>query len=477
MYVLTTIRMAAVNESSNMNWDGKPFWGLVQQKGPWQSTRGDRARASMKDVPTIGGGNGVGGTRHAGHGNHAMFMTPYQINGTGAPPQPSPYAMRSVVMGSVDMKRQTKMGRVKNGLTLAARTPLQNGQKMGVSTRTEGVQHEGHTLGVGPDSPPGAPPIPNQLPDLIQGSPVSDVSMHTASEAASIPPLEATGSFLTQHHLFEQASSTGNVLADQLSTVLRQRRDSDSSDSDVEGFDNMFPGAGHGPPTRPSISLGAARSSRSMSIDSYREMGNFLNLAVRAEEPPITTFTPPRPDLTLSQHFLDEIAAYEEDEKERRKIMMDQMRSGPSRYTFGADRPHVQDIKTGEQRGKKLARDSPPSPIETDRKGKAIVRGKGPSPKRKMPPTKSPIPKPKSPTQPKPKYPEKKFDVKPATGVKVSKKHSRNVAILARKPLKKLQDTFSNMTAADPQYRAYRDAIKVKKEEFKTKKAAAAKRR
>jgi len=122
--------MATVRKS-NFDWNGKPFWGLVQQNGPWESTPGDRQRASMKDIPTIGGGIGVGGRGHAGNANFTQIMTPYQINATGAPPSPSGYAMRSVMMGPVDMKRRTKMGKVKTGLTLAARESEQTGHKMG----------------------------------------------------------------------------------------------------------------------------------------------------------------------------------------------------------------------------------------------------------------------------------------------------------------------------------------------------------
>jgi len=40
---------------------GGNFWGLVQQKGPWKTTKNDveNARASMKQDKVFGGGIGV----------------------------------------------------------------------------------------------------------------------------------------------------------------------------------------------------------------------------------------------------------------------------------------------------------------------------------------------------------------------------------------------------------------------------------
>lgn len=135
--------MATVR-SSNFDWNGQPYWGLVQQKGPWSSTPGDIKRAKEKDFGTFGGGIGVGGTGHRrvnGNANFAAFINPYQVNATGAPPPPSGYARPTVMMAPIEMKRATKMGKAKQGLTLAARTPLQTGQKMGKS-REETTQTE-----------------------------------------------------------------------------------------------------------------------------------------------------------------------------------------------------------------------------------------------------------------------------------------------------------------------------------------------
>jgi hypothetical protein len=116
-------------QASMTSFGGNTFWGLVQQKGPWQSTKQDQKRATQSKPNYGGGGTGAGGTAHAGHGNWSQIMTPNQLNGSAAPLKPSAYAMRSVMMAPVDMKKQTKMGRVKSKVTLASRAPFQTGQK------------------------------------------------------------------------------------------------------------------------------------------------------------------------------------------------------------------------------------------------------------------------------------------------------------------------------------------------------------
>jgi hypothetical protein len=99
----------------------KPFWGLVQQVGPWKTTPLDRQKSSMKDHLTIGGGVPAGGRSHAGHGEWMSVITPYQID--ASKPLPVESTLEKIVTTLVDMKRQTKMGRVKTGLTMGARIP------------------------------------------------------------------------------------------------------------------------------------------------------------------------------------------------------------------------------------------------------------------------------------------------------------------------------------------------------------------
>lgn len=110
---------------------GNTFWGLVHQRGPWKSTASDQKRAAEGKANYGGGGTAAGGTVHAGHGNWKQIMTPIQLNGSAAPLHPSEYAMRSVMMPLIDMKKQTKIGRTKFHLTLASRAPFQTGHKMG----------------------------------------------------------------------------------------------------------------------------------------------------------------------------------------------------------------------------------------------------------------------------------------------------------------------------------------------------------
>jgi hypothetical protein len=90
-------KMSLVERSSV---GGGNFWGLVQQKGPWKTTRHDiaNARASMKQDKVSGGGIGEGGTLHAGNGNYKQVINPVAITGRDAPPKPSSLGMRSIVL-------------------------------------------------------------------------------------------------------------------------------------------------------------------------------------------------------------------------------------------------------------------------------------------------------------------------------------------------------------------------------------------
>lgn len=149
-----------VSGKRSTGWDGKPFWGLVVQQGPWKSTPADVARAKEKDNPSIGGGIPFGGRAHAGAANFKSVMTPYQINASGPPPKPSAHATSSVMMGVVDMKRQgTRGGRVKKYLTLGARTPMQTGHKMGGAPEEMVPVEPGEVLDQQP-AMPGAPFMP-----------------------------------------------------------------------------------------------------------------------------------------------------------------------------------------------------------------------------------------------------------------------------------------------------------------------------
>lgn len=172
-------------EASMTSFGGNTFWGLVQQKGPWQTTKSDQDRATQSKPNYGGGGTGAGGTAHAGNGNWLQVMTPNQLNGSAAPLKPSDYAMRSVMMSPIDMKKQTKMGRVKSKLTLGSRTPFQTGHKMAMILEEMRFDQAGQPKGDVPlyqessfmsdiemkKEPTFIPPTPN--PDQLRASEIA----------------------------------------------------------------------------------------------------------------------------------------------------------------------------------------------------------------------------------------------------------------------------------------------------------------
>ena len=96
MYGSNKNRMSVVARSSV---GSGTFWGLVQQKGPWATTKKDieNAKDSMIQEKVGGGGIGEGGTIHAGHKNWKQVMNPHRIDATKPLPKPSSLAIRSVV--------------------------------------------------------------------------------------------------------------------------------------------------------------------------------------------------------------------------------------------------------------------------------------------------------------------------------------------------------------------------------------------
>ena len=77
----------------------EPFWGLVQQSGPWHQTANDKRVLNEKSIDWSGGGIGVGGKDHAGN---ALWksITNFDTQRTSfmpAPPPPSKYVTRSIV--------------------------------------------------------------------------------------------------------------------------------------------------------------------------------------------------------------------------------------------------------------------------------------------------------------------------------------------------------------------------------------------
>lgn len=208
------IKMVSVGKSS-MGWDGKPFWGLVVQKGPWKSTSTDIKRANQKDELTIGGGIPVGGRMS---GQRSAVMTPYQIDASGAPLEPSHHAKRSVVVGAIDMKRQGAKGtRMKSKMTLGARTPVQTGHKMGSAPEEAG---------------PGVPP--SEMPDLLEPSDNEDVEMVSTSTS--------TGPFVSEHRIAESRDASMSTMTPQMqeagmSTITPQMQEAGTSTMTPESRD------------------------------------------------------------------------------------------------------------------------------------------------------------------------------------------------------------------------------------------------
>lgn len=106
------------------------FWGLVQQKGPWATTKNDvqNAKSSMKQDKVLGGGIGEGGTIHAGHGNYKQVINPQTVSGRAPPPSPSKLAMRSVVLKeSNHYRKKTVAGMLPHYETLGERAATEVG--------------------------------------------------------------------------------------------------------------------------------------------------------------------------------------------------------------------------------------------------------------------------------------------------------------------------------------------------------------
>lgn len=79
----------------------EPFYGLVQQRGPWTETASDRRNLKMKSMNWQGGGVGTGGTAHAGHAGWQSTINPdrARVGFMPAPPPPSKYAYPFIISG------------------------------------------------------------------------------------------------------------------------------------------------------------------------------------------------------------------------------------------------------------------------------------------------------------------------------------------------------------------------------------------
>ena len=364
-------------------YETKPFWGLVEQVGPWKTTKSDKQRSLMKDHPTIGGGIEAGGRAHAGHGQWTQIFTPYQNDSSPSISSPSDYAMRSVVTGPIDMKRQTKMGRVKKGVTLAARTPLQSGEKMGMSTQTENVEM-GQTIGAEPGQRLGTQPG-QTMPDLVAES-------YRSESDYGLPSLEQTAPFLAEHQIAETHEWMNNALARELHNDLMQEpsppvakmtqtsgpslsikktgvqayrprrgvQATQTRERTFKEFGTQVAG------TAAAATLGfiaadvggamvagkktwdyLAPKDIEMEVD---EPKKYAGPVIKVEQKPVPTFKPPPVNLSLSESFMKSIIDYEEGQKVKRKQKMEE--GFKERKELVKDKKAIP-VPTGE--GKKIA--------------------------------------------------------------------------------------------------------------------------
>jgi len=322
----------------------KPFWGLVEQVGPWKTTRSDIKRSKMKDKLTLGGGIEAGGREHAGHGEWTKIFTPYQNDASPSIPKPSSYAMRSIVTGPIDMKRQTKMGRVKKGVTMAARTPIQSGEKMGMSTQTENIEM-GQRLGTEPGQ---------VLPDLftesiasaseygVETSPgeTQTVPVSTSISTSQTVPVgtrmsttQTSGPSLSIQKTGQQAYRPSRVVQ---GTQTRERT--------FKEFGTQVVG------TAAASTLGFITMNVPGAMIAGKKTYDYLapDLKTDGMEIDVPTYKPPPVNLSLSDTFMKSIINYEEGEKVKRKEKME--KGYKERKELVQDRTPV---PTGE--GKKLA--------------------------------------------------------------------------------------------------------------------------
>jgi hypothetical protein len=249
------------------------------------------------------------------------------------------------------------MGRVKKGLTMAARTPLQLGEKMGMSTQTENVEM-GQRLGTEPGQ---------VLPDLLAESVASEYGVETSAGETQTVPID-TGVFMTQTPTRPTISQTSQTAGPSLSIKktgfqgYRPRKGVKATQTQERSFKDLgtqvvgtaaaatlgFIAADVGgamvagkktwdylAPQQPSKDKGKKIISGSMK--------DFMDVDV-------PTYKPPPVNLALSDSFMKSIIDYEEGEKVKRKQKM--VEGYKERVQLVKDRKAVP-VSTGE--GKKLA--------------------------------------------------------------------------------------------------------------------------
>ena len=94
------------NFSGNRN-----YWGLTVQRGPWKETPADKYNASLPSTKWYGGGVPQGGTG-PGKRNATTTLDRGRVSFMPAPPGPSKYAQRRVVMGPVVLGGGATLGKL-----------------------------------------------------------------------------------------------------------------------------------------------------------------------------------------------------------------------------------------------------------------------------------------------------------------------------------------------------------------------------
>lgn len=94
------------NFSGNRN-----YWGLTVQRGPWKETPADKYNASLPSTKWYGGGVPQGGTG-PGKRNSTTTLDRGRVSFMPAPPGPSKYAQRRVVMGPVVLGGGATLGKL-----------------------------------------------------------------------------------------------------------------------------------------------------------------------------------------------------------------------------------------------------------------------------------------------------------------------------------------------------------------------------
>lgn len=196
--------------SVNQGRKAGPFWGLVEQKGPWKSTKTDVERSHrVKPSKNTGGGIPIGGIKNAGHASwYASIHPKNDVAVLPPPPKPSRYVQKSIIQNNVSLPQKVTTGRVVH------QSPV-----------------ESYRPDITPVQRPGAYYQPNFFPPseygTARGGPPSLMSF-SESEDSSINSLE--------YKLFEDRlyNSLGGANRDISSSTQQTQTESDQREQEMQ---------------------------------------------------------------------------------------------------------------------------------------------------------------------------------------------------------------------------------------------------